>query len=356
MSTKQELPILISHAEQRGCCIFGTTPTMQRALLRQAQNGSMIRLSCNVYAPRTHWETLDPAQQYRHLTITMSMRYPKRIFAGLTAAALYGLEIPWDLLRRKEIQIASTMHGFRRGTLVGVYMRSIPEQQLDLEVPASPSSHHEQCGLYPSTRIFCEKTMSCTTLRATSPARTIVDCGLQYSFREMLPVIDSALRSEIVTADEILAQCDALPYDCSPVLKLLDYADPLSENGGESLLRAVLIEYGLVPPELQRVFVDPLDSANTARTDCLWETEDGRIIVLEYDGMRKFVDPEMTGRRDIAAVVSAQIERDGLLKRAGVDAVVHATYDDIVEPKRLLTELLELGVPRVSNPMRFLPD
>lgn len=329
---------------------------MQRALLRQAQNGSMIRLSCNVYALRTHWETLDPAQQYRHLAITMSMRYPKRVFAGLTAAALYGLEISWDLLHRKEIQIASNKQGFRRNALVGIYMHSIPEQRLDLETLAPIPSHHEQCGLYPATRIFCEKAKSCTSLRVTSPARTIVDCGLQYSFHEMLPIVDSALRGGVVTADEILAQCDMLPYDCRPILKLLDYANPLSENGGESLLRAVLIEYGLVPPELQRVFVDPLDPANVARTDCLWETEDGRIVVLEYDGMRKFVDPEMTGRRDIAAVVSAQIERDGLLKRAGVDAVVHATYDDILQPKRLITELLGLGVPKVSNPMRFLPD
>lgn len=128
-------------------------------------------------------------------------------------------------------------------------------------------------------------------------------------------------------------------------MRLVHYADPLSENGGESLCRAIFIEYGLETPVLQHEFADPLNPAKVARADFTWRTADGRIIVLEYDGMRKYVDPDMTNRRDIAAVVSAQIERDGLLQRAGVDTVVHATYDDMLHPDSLIMRLHKLGVP-----------
>lgn len=208
----------------------------------------------------------------------------------------------------------------------------------------NPGSH-TQCAQSPAVGIFCDKTTSCTTLQVTSPARTIVDCGLRYEFRYVLPIIDSALRRNLTTIAEIIAVCDAMQVDCGPIMRLVHYADPLSENGGESLCRAIFIEDGLKAPVLQHKFIDPSDPKKVARADFMWRTTDGRIIVLEYDGMRKYVNPDMTNRRDIATVVSAQIERDGLLKRAGVDTVVHVTYDDILQPDSMIMRLRELGIP-----------
>ena len=67
-------------------------------------------------------------------------------------------------------------------------------------------------------------------------------------------MFDSALRRGLVTREEIVAVCDGLRVDCGPVFRLLHYADARSENGGESFCRAVSIEEGFVPPQLQHTF------------------------------------------------------------------------------------------------------
>lgn len=345
MSTKHEISIIASHAQQRGCYIFGTTPTLQRALQRQVHAGRLLRIARNVYVQQSHWRSLTPPQRLHHLTLTTAVRHPSWTFAGLSAAVAYQLEVPWNLIQSPQIHIACTDHGFQRGILTGFYMKEIPQCRIASGLgPMDPNSH-TQCAQYPAVGIFCDETMSCTTFQITSPARTIVDCGLRYEFRYVLPIIDSALRRNLTTIAEIIAVCDTMQVDCGPVMRLAHYANPLSENGGESLCRAIFIEYGLETPVLQHEFVDPSDPAKVARADFMWRTADGRIIVLEYDGMRKYVDPDMTNRRDIATVVSAQIERDGLLKRAGVDTVIHVTYDDVVQPDSMIMRLRRLGVP-----------
>ena len=96
-------------------------------------------------------------------------------------------------------------------------------------------------------------------VRVTSPARTLVDCALLYPFEHVLSMFDSALRRGLVTREEIVAVCDGLRVDCGPVFRLLHYADARSENGGESFCRAVSIEEGFVPPQLQHTFLQPRD-------------------------------------------------------------------------------------------------
>ena len=84
--------------------------------------------------------------------------------------------------------------------------------------------------------------------------KNLVDCALLYPFEHVLSMFDSALRRGLVTREEIVAVCDGLRVDCGPVFRLLHYADARSENGGESFCRAVSIEEGFVPPQLQHTF------------------------------------------------------------------------------------------------------
>lgn len=74
---------------------------------------------------------------------------------------------------------------------------------------------------------------------ATSRVRTVLDCAAELPFDEALAVADSALRSDDVTREQLLA---ALPDDASAgVRRVVEHATPLAANPFESVLRAILI-------------------------------------------------------------------------------------------------------------------
>ncbi|KAE8126969.1 hypothetical protein DDE84_09930 [Bifidobacterium tibiigranuli] len=134
--------------------------------------------------------------------------------------------------------------------------------------------------------------------------------------------------------------------DCAAIELLLTYVDPRSENGGESMLRGATIEEGFVPPDLQRVFVNPRNGAERCRVDFSWTLPDGRIVVVEYDGMAKYVDPSMTGRRTIKAIVNQQNRREQVLMAAGVSIIIRFDYDDLFNREKIVSLLTDAQVPR----------
>ena len=139
--------------------------------------------------------------------------------------------------------------------------------------------------------------------------------------------------------------CNALRQDCAPVRKLLEYADPASENGGESYCRAVIIELGFEPPQLQVEFRDPDAPANVIRVDFLWRTPDGGMVVLEFDGMRKYVDPSMTNGRDVQRVVLDERRREESLRKVGVTVILRTDYREVRQGSGLFAKLSRAGVP-----------
>ncbi|WP_162786812.1 DUF559 domain-containing protein [Janibacter anophelis] len=78
-------------------------------------------------------------------------------------------------------------------------------------------------------------------LRTTRPLRTVIDCARDLPLPEALAVADSALRSGLVTVDELLRT--ALPRTGrSAARRVLDLASAESANPFESGLRALAIE------------------------------------------------------------------------------------------------------------------
>ena len=307
-----------------------------------------------MYLPVSHWNSLTPDMKLKHVLATLARRNTTWIFAGTSAAAVHGLEVPWTIIKNTRATIISACHSYSQATgrVRTVYARDAPV--VTLEGPRlTPQNHnHHLCARYASMTALCGTLSAAATIRVTSVARTLVDCALQNDFKYVLPLFDSAFRQQKTTEDEILAVCDSVTSDCGSVLRALHYANPLSENGGESQCRAAIIECGYAIPELQHEFLDPDNSFNKARVDFVWHAPDGRVIVLEYDGMRKYIDPAMTKRKDVQQVVSNQIERDALLKRAGVTTVIHVTYGDICKPLQLAAKLNHANVP-MRTKLRF---
>ncbi|MBW3093324.1 CTP synthase [Bifidobacterium sp. 82T10] len=274
----------------------------------------------------------------------MSCQYPGRIFAGISAAAILRLEYPWALHDGGHVVLASSHSSRAQRTyrkIRRIHMADIPVREVRYMRTSGGG-----IGLVVTRPGETVRGECLDLVRITSPARTLVDCGLQYPFASVLAMYDSALRRGLVVREEIIAVCDGLSVDCGPVFRLLHYANPLSENGGESRCRAVIIEAGFVVPDLQQVFVDPHHTGNLYRVDFAWRLHDGRIVVLEYDGMAKYVDPSMTKGRDVRGVVHAERMREAVLQRAGVTTVLRTNASEVRRRDPLIRQLEDAGVPR----------
>nr|WP_240541016.1 hypothetical protein [Bifidobacterium colobi] len=184
-------------------------------------------------------------------------------------------------------------------------------------------------------------------LPVTSKARTAVDCGLSTDFRFALPIINSALRTD-VTVTDILTICGSMRRDCTPMFRLLHYANPVCENGGESLALGTIIDGGLMVPEMQQEIIDP-QTGTQYRVDYLWRLPSGRLVVGEFDGYEKYVNPQMNDRQGVRGAVHAEKERETGLYRANVDAIVRFTYEDVMAQHPMLNKLRAVGIPNAVS-------
>lgn len=319
MRRHDRLAGLIELAEQEQRCIYVDEPADLYAIRRRVREGSLVNPFRGMYAEAEYWRKLNLTEQAMHVIRTLAKRKPQRVFAGLSAATVYDLEHSWSLHSDGMVTIATrnTTGGHTYGKLRRIYVRE-----------SDWADVRDQDGV-----------------RVTSPARTLVDCGRQLAFVDALAIFDSALRKQLVTKEEVEMICNALRQDCAPVRKLLEYADPASENGGESYCRAVIIELGFEPPQLQVEFRDPDAPANVIRVDFLWRTPDGGMVVLEFDGMRKYVDPSMTNGRDVQRVVLDERRREESLRKVGVTVILRTDYREVRQGSGLFAKLSRAGVP-----------
>ena len=78
----------------------------------------------------------------------------------------------------------------------------------------------------------------------TTPLRTVIDCARRLPFDEALAIADSALRSGLVTREDLDA-IDVRGAGAAAVRQVLVHADGRAANPFESVLRALCIEAGL---------------------------------------------------------------------------------------------------------------
>lgn len=85
----------------------------------------------------------------------------------------------------------------------------------------------------------------------TTPFRTVIDCARLLPFDEALAIADSALRSGLVTREDLDAM-DVRGAGAAAVRRVLRHADARAANPFESVLRALCLEAGLaVEPQAE---------------------------------------------------------------------------------------------------------
>ena len=252
-----------------------------------------------------------------HMLHTAAQQHPSWIFCNATAALAHGLYASYWRVRPPHILV-------QRGAGGG---------------PTGAARRHE--GAADDVEVV-------GSLRVTSLRRTAVDCMRTLCPEEALAIADSTLRKTGATNEELsewVKRYGAGKKGVNNAMEAALLANPLSENGGESMARSIMIRSGFVPPQLQVPFDNPA-GGEPYRVDFYWLREDGRIVVGEFDGKEKYVEEGMTGGKDIVDVVLREKERESIVSDFNV-RVFRFTFQDIMHPERLVQKMVQAGVPRL---------
>lgn len=314
MRNNPNITRLLDEANQECRLAFATSRPDCEAMRNRVRHHELVEPLPNCFTAAHAWAQLSPTDRTMRLARTVQEKYPTRIFAGVTAAVILGFWVGW-------------------GALDGTVHCTVPSGR----VPGarnSPIVYHARRGA---------SILTVDGLRVTDHIHTLIDCALTLPFCQALGIFDSALRFGVQPA-RILAECGRQRRDCSRVHRLLHHADPCSENGGESWVRATIIELGFARPQLQVELRDP-QTGKCYRVDFLWVLPDGTLVVLEYDGLEKYTSERMKGGSSTAQRVVDERERDAALTRCGVVRIAHVFHRDVANRRRFMYVLSSLGVP-----------
>jgi very-short-patch-repair endonuclease len=170
-------------------------------------------------------------------------------------------------------------------------------------------------------------------LRVLTPAMTVLDCALTLPLREAVVIADSAMRTRLVSHEELERLAEDLAHHPrgARLRRVLDLVDPEAGSVLESLLRVILRQHGLVPES--QVTLEGRDGHRIGRVDFLFRTE---RLVIECDG-RRWHDPEDARERDRV--------RDNELERAAW-RLLRVTWAEVVHhPERVVEIIRDCLVP-----------
>ena len=173
-------------------------------------------------------------------------------------------------------------------------------------------------------------------LRVTSAARTLVDIGCWCpGGRTVVAAADAALHSRLVSPASLAEALDLARgrHGLGRARTRLRFADGRAESPGESVLRWVMVQYGLPAPELQLEVFTPMGRF-VARVDLAYPEEG---LVVEFDGLVKYrslIPAGMTA----SEVVIAEKRREDELRGLGL-GVVRVIWDDFRDERGLIARV-----------------
>lgn len=321
----KQIDELLDDAERNQQCLARpTNKHLRRALTYRSQDtntGAIYSPYPGVYARRAYWDGLSPAGKTLHAVRALSHLHPTWIFDGYTAAAIRGWNVPFSLLGK--IQIVSPYH-YRTDSFAVRTSKYIQYDVLD-------------------------------GIPVTTVTQTLHQCLHAANLRDALPIADSALRQlRLTNADAIRAlqnEPSISRWRCSRrTIEIMRLANPLSESGGESFARATMILLGFAIPELQVEYPDPMEPSRMIRADYRWILPDGTVILGEFDGKQKYIDPAMTKGKGTLGALAAERLRESRLTATGA-RIVRFSYEDVCDLAYFERLLDAFGVPRDrSNP------
>jgi hypothetical protein len=262
-------------------------------LRQRVKNGELLRIRRDVYADAAEYSKSSPARKHA-FHVTAAMLATSGTASHTSAAILQGL----DLLARVPADLVTlTRAPSTRGSRSSL-------RRIKIHAARLPSDHV-------TTRYGRP---------VTSPARTVIDLARTMPFMHGVVTADSALHKGRASREElasVLAACQGWPGSANAA-RVVRFSDGRAESPLESCARVIFARYGLPPPELQvEIRGQGFRQGFLFRVDFLWPQFS---TISEADGLGKY--------EKNAALATAQLERDQLLREAG-HKVVHFTWEQL---------------------------
>lgn len=394
---QKRLSGLFDAAEAARTCLVITDKNDLCALRRMARKGWEISTPCRgMYARQRYWDGLTPTEQTLHVMRGTAALRPNSVFCGVSAAVAYGLYVSYDaqaaihLIGRcktaperkgaidKALPARATASG-APGVYAGKPRPYPPRPPRYCNDCTTCAYGYEQCCVagppiietYPrnwsdpweTSRLFstrrhqaCLRALRNGTLpirmasgvRVTSLEQTVLDAARNLPSEEALAITDSAQRYYGLKKDAMLGYIRDRGKGLKGRTKAewaVKHMNGLSENGGESIARATMLNHGFAEPCLQVKMTDIVEGHGTVRVDYYWMLPDGTIVVGELDGYQKLEKKEMLNGRSVERALRDERIREAHISAHGVK-IMRFTYQDVFDREKFTRLLKSYGIPR----------
>lgn len=309
---------ILRQAFQGDGVITGKDRAERELLRRKCVAGTVDKLHANIFVLNEKWESQDIYKSIWGLAQALSrQKYPQRkIYCLVTAAILWGLEVPYRLHDKNELHLVGEQDGH---------------------------SLNSVCRYF---SIKCPTTVEYKGIVYTDLLQTLADCVDYLPFSDALAIIESALRNRLLNSyrDELITRLK----ENIKLRLIFMHASALSESIGESIAKASMIELGFQVP-LQQINIFPSQSNDFGglyRVDFLWKSDEG-LIVGEFDGVGKYYIGGENVHSQVSKTVGRERERDANLLKRGISRILHFDYQMVLDQERFARYLSDSGVPRV---------
>lgn len=305
----------LGRSSAEGLLLAPASASSAKALARMCRQGIAVRPHRGLYALQSTWEKLDTRERYLMRIRSLASLHPGWVFCLHSAAALYGLELPNAAMR--SVHIVSSRSGLDSGI-----------------------RRHHLRNIEPAR---------CEGIYVTPFAQTVWSSIEDLEFPYALGVADSALRLLDCTAEEFLESVPKRLRESRPhayAADVVSYADKRSENGGESFARAVMIEQGVMPPELQVQHRDPITSIRY-RVDYEWRLATC-TVAGELDGTGKYTRIARTHGKSVEDIIREERQRESRLRNQGMK-FARFTFEQVRSVEPFLAILDACGIPRIGR-------
>lgn len=318
---RERIETLFADAEQANRLAIPASEADRYELGRMLASGEVVRPLRGTYARRAWVTGRSRTEMARCAIATIGHIHEGWVFSSYSAALLHGLEVPHALLGRVHV---CTRHLARTHSTDDV----IRHRLRDFDV------------------------VDIDGLLATSLEQTVLDCLIDAPLRYGLAIVDSALRKQglgpIAEAPEFAARVRDLGrrrHGIKTALETLSHANGRAESGGESVARGIMIERGIMVPELQIEYPHPFDPKSAPfRVDYTWRIDDDTVRLGELDGVGKYCDEALMADRTTAQVLAAERLRESQLTLLGYP-IIRFGPDHLKYPWKLEKLLVQAGIP-----------
>lgn len=314
---------LLDEAERANTFVIPASEADRCELKRMLASGEVIRPLRGTYARRVWAKDRNGTELARCAIATVGLLHEGWVFSSYSAALLHGLEVPRALLGRVHV---CTRHLARTHTTEDV----IRHRLRDFDV------------------------VDIDGMLVTSLEQTVLDCLISAPLRYGLAIVDSALRKlglgSVEEAEAFVFRIHELGrrrHGINAARRTLSHANGRAENGGESVARGIMIERGIMVPELQVEYPHPLDPKRAPfRADYTWRIDDDTVKLGELDGVGKYYDEALMAGKTTAQVLSAERMRESQLTLLGYP-IIRFGPEHLKHPWKLEKLLVQAGIPYV---------